>query len=131
MEKIKLAVPTNNPGGMGATRSGHFGQADVFTIIDFENGQVSEVSTVGNVEHGSGGCMVPVKHLKEHDVDVLVVGGMGMRPLQGFNEVGIKVFYADREEFQNVQAVVDGFLQNKLPEMQAQHACGGGSDCHH
>lgn len=126
MKTLKLAVPTNNPGGMQATRSGHFGHADVFTIIDFADGKIDKVSTVGNVEHSEGGCLVPVNHLRDHNVDVLVVGGMGMRPLVGFNEVGIKVFYAPQEEFINVQDVVDGFLQDRLPEMEAKDACGGG-----
>ncbi len=131
MKTLKLVVPTNNPGGMEAGRSDHFGHCDLFTVINVENGEIAGVETFGNVEHGAGGCMVPVKHLKEQDVDVLVVGGMGMRPLQGFNEVGIDVYYAPREEYLNVQAVVDGFLGDKLSIMQASNACQGGTDCHH
>ncbi len=131
MKTLKLAVPTNNPGGMEAGRSDHFGHSDLFTIINLEDDKIASVETVGNVAHGAGGCMVPVQHLKDQNVDALVVGGMGMRPLIGFNEVGIDVYYAHREEYQDVQAVVDGFLQNKLQVMQQSNACKGGSNCHH
>lgn len=131
MKTLRLAVPTNNPGGMEAGRSDHFGHSDLFTIINLKNGEIAAIETVGNVAHGAGGCMVPVQHLKDQNVDALVVGGMGMRPLIGFNEVGIDVYYAHREEYVDVQAVVDGFLQDKLPVMQQSNACKGGADCHH
>ncbi|MCB2180592.1 MAG: NifB/NifX family molybdenum-iron cluster-binding protein [Desulfobulbaceae bacterium] len=131
MKTMKLAVPTNNPGGLGATRSDHFGHADVFTIIDFQDGKIAGINTVDNVAHDAGGCMVPVKHLKEQNIDALVVGGMGMRPLLGFNEVGIDVYFAPRDTYLDVQAVVDGFVKNELTIMQANNACKGGADCHH
>lgn len=64
-------------------------------------------------------------------MDALVVGGIGMRPLQGFNEVGIDVYFAPREEYQDVLTVIEGFLGDKLPVMQPQQACNGGQNCHH
>lgn len=131
MKSLKIAVPTNNPGGIGATRSEHFGHCDVFTIIDLEDGKVSAVGTLANVEHGAGGCMVPVQLLKNSDVDALVVGGMGMRPLLGFNQVGIEVYFAHHQEYLDVESVISGFLQDKLVIMQPQQTCQGGGDCHH
>ncbi|MFZ5764251.1 MAG: NifB/NifX family molybdenum-iron cluster-binding protein [Thermodesulfobacteriota bacterium] len=131
MKKIKLAVPTNSPGGMKASRSDHFGHCDLFTVIDLHEGKVISVETVENAAHEAGGCMVPVRLLQERDVDALVVGGMGARPLMGFNEVGIDVYFAERDEFRDVEAVVSGFLQGRFPVMQPQHTCQGGGDCHH
>ena len=131
MKNLKIAVPTNHPGGMAATRSDHFGHCDLFTVIDLRNGKIAGVATFANVEHGAGGCMAPVKLLKERKVNALVVGGIGMRPLQGFNEVGIDVYFAPREQYQDVQNVIEGFLGDKLPVMQPQQACKGGQNCHH
>lgn len=131
MKNVKIAVPTNNPGGMAATRSDHFGHCDLFTLIDLQDGRIAGVETFANAEHAAGGCLVPVKLLKERNVDALVVGGIGMRPLQGFNEVGIDVYFAPREDYQDVQTVIEGFLGNKLPVMQPQQACKGGQNCHH
>lgn len=130
MKTLKLVVPTNKPGGMEAERSDHFGHCDLFTVINLKDGEIAGVETFGNIEHGAGGCMVPVKHMKDQGVDAMVVGGMGMRPLQGFNEVGVDVYYAGREEYLNVQAVVEAFLQDKLPVMQSSNACQGGTACH-
>jgi predicted Fe-Mo cluster-binding NifX family protein len=131
MRSLKIAVPTNSPGGLAASRSDHFGHCELFTLIDVESGRVAGVDTLANVEHGAGGCMAPVKLLKERNVDALVVGGMGMRPLQGFSEVGIAVYFASREQYLDVQAVVEGFLENRLARMQPQQACKGGGECHH
>jgi predicted Fe-Mo cluster-binding NifX family protein len=36
--------------------------------------------------------MVPVNLLAQHKVNALVVGGIGMRPLMGFRQVGINVY---------------------------------------
>ena len=44
-----------------------------------------------NAPHTEGGCMAPVLVLAEHNVDAIVVDGIGGRPLMGFNQVGIAV----------------------------------------
>ena len=56
---MRIAIPTNNPGGMEATRSEHFGHCDVFTLVevDAEN-NISSVETLPVPEHGTGGCTV-------------------------------------------------------------------------
>ena len=89
MKNGRIAVPSNGNGGLDATRSGHFGHCDVFTFIDIENGEIKNVSTIQNQEHVQGGCMVPVNLLASHNVNALVVGGIGMRPLMGFKQAGI------------------------------------------
>lgn len=131
MKTVKIAIPSNNPGGMAAERSEHFGHCDLFTVVHVEKGKIAEVNTISNIEHGAGGCMMPVRHLKDNNVDAIVVGGIGKRPLQGFNEVGIEVYFAHRQEYGDVETVVDGFLKDTLPLMHADQVCTGGSDCHH
>ena len=96
MENGRIAIPSNGEGGLGGTRAGHFGHCDVFTFIDVENGEIKEVSTIQNQEHSQGGCMVPVNLLAGHKVDALIVGGIGMRPLMGFKQVGIEVYHDDQ-----------------------------------
>ena len=130
IESLLLAVPSNNPGGLEAGRSDHFGHCDLFTLVKIQDGAVAEVTTVSNQEHGAGGCMVPVQFLKEQNVDAIVVGGIGARPLQGFIEVGIDVFYADRNTVQNVQSVADGMLNGQFPIIRADQACQGHANCH-
>jgi len=127
---LLVAVPSNNPGGIDADRSDHFGHCDVFTLVQLKDGEVEKVYTVSNQEHGAGGCMVPVQFLKDQGVDAIVVGGIGARPMQGFAEVGIDVYFADRNSFTKVRSVVDGMLGNKFPLIRPDQACQGHGNCH-
>ena len=93
MKNGRIAVPSNGAGGLEGTRAGHFGHCDVFTFIDVEDGEIKKVSVLQNEEHVQGGCMVPVNLLASNKVKALVVGGIGMRPLMGFKQVGINVYH--------------------------------------
>ena len=35
---MKIAIPTNAPGGIEGARSGHFGHCDVFTVVEVSDG---------------------------------------------------------------------------------------------
>jgi predicted Fe-Mo cluster-binding NifX family protein len=124
MKNGRIAVPSNGKGGLDATRSGHFGHCDVFTVIDVENGEIKNVSTIQNQEHVQGGCMVPVNLLASHNVKALVVGGIGMRPLMGFKQAGIEV-YQDSQRAE-IKPVVEDLIAGILPEMTDDQVCGGG-----
>ncbi len=125
MEKGRIAVPSNGAGGMDGTRSGHFGHCDVFTLIDVADGEIKDVSTLQNEEHVQGGCMVPVNLLADNKVNALVVGGIGMRPLMGFKQVGINVYHdAERTE---IRPVVEDLIAGKLEEIRSDQVCGGGA----
>ena len=124
METGRIAVPSNGDGGLNAQRSGHFGHCDVFTFIDLENGKVSAVTTIENGGHAQGGCMVPVNLLASHNVNALIVGGIGMRPLMGFKQVGIDVYHDDQNPL--VKTVVENLMAGKLPMITDDQVCGGG-----
>ena len=124
MENGRIAVPSNGEGGLDGMRSGHFGHCDVFTFIDVENGEIKNVSTLQNQEHVQCGCMVPVNLLSENKVTALIVGGIGMRPLMGFKQVGINVYHDDQRP--EIRPVVEDLIAGKLPEIQSNQVCGGG-----
>lgn len=130
---LTIAVPSDNPGGLTANISGHFGHCDLFTLINIQEGKVASVDTVANVEHSAGGCLAPVNLLRDKGVGAIVVGGMGARPMQAFAEAGIAVYYADRAALQNVSAAADGFLAGKFPQMRPEQTCQGheGGSCQH
>ncbi len=124
MENGRIAVPSNGEGGLDGTRSGHFGHCDVFTLIDVENGEIKNVSILQNQEHVQGGCMVPVNLLSENKVTALIVGGIGMRPLMGFKQVGIDVYHDDQRP--EIRPVVEDLIAGRLPEIRSDQVCGGG-----
>jgi predicted Fe-Mo cluster-binding NifX family protein len=124
MKEGRIAVPSIDAGGLDGQRSGHFGHCDVFTLVDVEEGAIKLVTTIPNQSHVQGGCMVPVNLLSEHKVNALIVGGIGMRPLAGFRQVGIDVYYdVTRLE---IKPVVEDLLAGKLPLIEDNQVCGGG-----
>jgi predicted Fe-Mo cluster-binding NifX family protein len=111
------------PGGLEAQRSGHFGHCDCFTLVDIENGAIKEVSTVHNPPHQQGGCQAPVNLLHQAQANALIVGGIGMRPLMGFKQVGIDVYFGP--EGPTVEAAMELFLEGRLRPIAENQVCGG------
>jgi predicted Fe-Mo cluster-binding NifX family protein len=119
-KSIRIAIPSELPGGLEARRSGHFGRCECFTLVDLENGAVGQVQVLTNAPHTEGGCMAPVMALAEQMVDAIVVDGIGGRPLMGFNQVGIAVHAGVGAD---VQATVRAYLQDGLPVVGLEGAC--------
>jgi len=121
--KTRLAIPSNGEGGVEAERSGHFGHCDCFTLVDIVDGEISSVEVIDNPPHVDGGCLQPVQLLAGHGVTTLVVAGMGARPLAGFNDVGIDVYFDNTTPIAG--DVIGLFIGGSLPQMDARNVCGG------
>lgn len=119
-----IAIPSEHPGGLDAPVSAHFGHCAAFTLVAVEDGSIGEVSVVANSSHESGGCMGPVHALKAHGVDVLIAGGMGARPLAGFQQVGIEVRF--NEGASVVRDAVELFIGGGCRAFGDSETCGGG-----
>jgi predicted Fe-Mo cluster-binding NifX family protein len=119
-----IAIPSESPGGLDAPLGAHFGHCDLYTLVQVEDGKINQVDVIPNVPHQQGGCMAPVQYLAGKGVKQLIAGGMGLRPLMGFNQVGIKVFHGAMAKTvgEAVQSAIDG----KLVEFTQNHTCGGG-----
>ena len=120
---ILVAIPSAMPGGLDAQMGMHFGHCDIYTLVEVEDGAIKNVSTLENVPHQHGGCMAPVQHLASHGVKVLLAGGMGMRPLMGFQQVGVSVFFAGM--FPTVGAAVQAYAEGRLQPFITEFTCGG------
>jgi predicted Fe-Mo cluster-binding NifX family protein len=123
MDSLRLAIPSNQPGGLYSDVADHFGHCDLYTLVDVAGGEVTGVSLLENVPHQQGGCMAPVNHLAGNKVNALIAGGMGMRPLMGFSQVGIKVYH--RGEYASVSRAVEAFLAGDLAMFSPESTCGG------
>jgi predicted Fe-Mo cluster-binding NifX family protein len=119
-----VALPSNAPGGMDAGLGAHFGHCDLYTLVEVEDGEIKSSKVVPNVPHQQGGCMAPVQYLAGQGVKMLIAGGMGMRPLMGFNQVGIDVYFGGNAT--TVNEAVQALLQGSLPRFTQQFTCGGG-----
>ncbi len=124
MENGRIAVPSMGEGGLEGQRAGHFGHCDVFTLVDVKDGKIEQVITIPNRSHVQGGCMVPVNLLAENNVNALIVGGIGMRPLMGFRQVGIDVYHDEVRP--QIRPVVEDLINGTLPIIEDTQVCGGG-----
>ena len=120
-ETMKLAVPTLGAAGLDGERSGHFGHCDCFTIVDIADGEIKNVGELANPPHEEGGCLRPVKLLHDAGVQAIVAAGMGMRPLVGFADAGITVYFENRTP--NVGEVAKMVAAGEVPVMGAENAC--------
>jgi len=124
MDKGRIAIPSIEDGGLDGKRAGHFGHCDTFTLVDVKDGIIEKISTIANQSHVQGGCMVPVNLLVDNQVNALIVGGIGMRPLMGFRQAGIDVYHDDQR--QDIRPVVEDLIAGKLPIITDNEVCGGG-----
>jgi predicted Fe-Mo cluster-binding NifX family protein len=118
--RVRVAVPSESPGGLAAQRSGHFGRAECFTIVEIVGDQVGEVGVLQNRPHTEGGCMSPVMLLAQQGVNAIVVDGIGGRPLAGFNQVGIAVHAGSG---QTVEDSIRAYALDLLPTVDPGSAC--------
>jgi len=121
-ERMVIAVPSLGEGGLDGERSGHFGHCDCFTLVEVVDGKIAEVRVVPNLPHEEGGCLRPVNLLASHGVDALIVAGMGARPLAGFRDAGITVYFED--ETPRVGDAVKRVLAGVVETMNDRHVCG-------
>jgi predicted Fe-Mo cluster-binding NifX family protein len=123
MNQARIAIPSALPGGLAAEVGAHFGHCEVYTLVDLKEGRVAQVSTLPAIPHQPGGCLAAVHHLAQNGVTALIAGGMGMRPLMGFQEAGIRVYRGTG--LTSVDAAVQALVQGGLEVFAPQFACRG------
>ncbi len=96
----RIAFPVENNNGLESEVSMHFGHAQYFCLVDIDesSNKVLKHEIIDNIPHSEGGCMMPVNLLKDKNADAIVVGGIGGRPLMGFQQVGITVIHNDNPQ---------------------------------
>ncbi|HMF31845.1 MAG TPA: NifB/NifX family molybdenum-iron cluster-binding protein [Candidatus Lokiarchaeia archaeon] len=116
MSTVKIAFPTDGDQGLVENLSLHFGHAQTYTVVtwDSDGEAVTAVDIIQNYGHEEGGCMSSVMLLKNSGADAVVLGGIGMRPLMGFRQVGVTPYSGFAG---TVKENLDAYLESKLQEM--------------
>ncbi len=122
-DRVKLAIPTNGPGGMEAARSAHFGHADSFTLVEVADGEILGAETISNPPHAHGGCGLTVQLLAGSGADAAIVVGMGRGPLSAMEASGMTAFFDDRSP--TPRAAAEAYLTGKLVPFGGDHLCQG------
>jgi predicted Fe-Mo cluster-binding NifX family protein len=124
MSKL-IAVPSADESGLESLISSHFGKCQFYTLVSLnDDGEIEKAETLNNIPHEHGGCLAPVQHLGDNGVNVLIAGGMGMRPLMHFEQTGIEVFHAGEAE--TVKEAISMFAAGNLSKFIAENTCSGG-----
>ena len=79
------------------------------------------MSELANPPHEEGGCLRPVGLLSDAGVQGIVAAGMGMRPMMGFQEAGIAVYFDNQTP--NVGDVAKMVAAGQVPTMGPENAC--------
>lgn len=79
--------------GLDSDISAHFGSCPYFTLVDITDGVIDNVEAVKNGTHEGGhDCMAPAYLLNKNAVNVVLVSGIGGRPLMGLKSQNIRVY---------------------------------------
>jgi predicted Fe-Mo cluster-binding NifX family protein len=109
---LRLAIPSDLPGGLDASRSGHFGRSPCFTIVDLSDDVVVNVRVVTNPKHHGDHGLTPILTLGENLVDIVIVAGIGRNALLHCIQAGMRVLAG--EDRPDVRSVVQAFIDAEL-----------------
>jgi predicted Fe-Mo cluster-binding NifX family protein len=111
-EILRLAVPSDEPGGLDAARSGRFRSSPCFTIVDLVDDVVVGVRVARTGKHHHDHGLTPILILGENMVDVVIVAGIGRKPLLHCLQAGMRVF--NGEDRPDVRSVIEAFIDAEL-----------------
>jgi predicted Fe-Mo cluster-binding NifX family protein len=126
---MKLCFPVEEICGLESKVYGHFGSAPAFVVVDTKTNTFSTIHN-NDQRHAHGACN-PIRALGNHEVDAIIVGGIGGGALSGLNEAGIRVYRAGAAR---IRENISMFAAEQLPEYTLQECCGGhsyGGGCAH
>jgi len=91
---VRVAISTD-----GEFVSEHFGRCPSFTVVDIEDGRVTNTRVLENPGHQPG--VIP-QFLHQKGVNCIVAGGMGMRARGFFDEAGIQAILGIKGKIDDV-----------------------------
>ena len=121
LDRTKIAIPCTGEADLQAQVSAHFGRCDSYAIVTLEEGKVKTVESISNRNHTD--CGGSVRTLVEDGVELMLVGGMGMRPYSAFKELGIEVRHGVTG---TVAEAVELYLKGETLPMGQDSSC----ECH-
>lgn len=117
---MKVAIPSNMPGGLDVAISSHFGRCDVFTLVEIKNGKITSGSTIDNRGMHFGFDKTPAEILASSGVDAVMTQGMGPKALELLGQSGIKIYFTSA---QTVGEAVLELIEGKAKLATPEEAC--------
>lgn len=117
---MQICIPVVANQGLDSRVCEHFGSAPAFIIVDTDTSTHTAVVNQ-QVHHGHGGC-APLADLLAHQIDALVVGGIGRGALQKAQRAGLRAF---RAAHATVAETLEAYRAGALEPVSENGACGG------
>ena len=114
---MKVCVPTMGKGGLDELISAHFGRAETFTIVDIDT---DEIEVVPNTSEHMGGTGLPPELIASRGAHTMLVGGLGPKAVQMFEQYGIDVFVGATG---TVKDAVSDWQEGVLEEATDENIC--------
>ncbi|MCK4613205.1 MAG: NifB/NifX family molybdenum-iron cluster-binding protein [Thermoplasmata archaeon] len=114
---MKLCIPSMGNRGLDEQMGYHFGRVPYYTIVDTDT---DEVKVVPNTSAHMGGQGYPAEILANLDIHTMIVGGLGRRAIQLFEQNGVMVYVGASG---TVREALTAFRNNRLEAATDENAC--------
>ena len=122
---MKVCFPVQENNGLASLVYGHFGSAPGFIVVDMATCEYISIINSDRI-HEHGACN-PVAGLGGHEMDAIVVGGIGRGALNKLNAAGLRAYRAHEG---TIAENISLFRADALPEYLPGHTCGGHGRSH-
>lgn len=117
----KIAIPSMSDSGLESDVCAHYGSCEYFTIVNVDNKNIVGFESISNLSpEGEHNCAAPSIILKSHNVDAVLISGIGGRPLMSLVEKNIKVFAGATGKVSNA---VEDYNNGLLREISTNGTC--------
>ena len=123
----RIAFSCEDENGLKAEMSMHFGRCPFFTLVDVEDGELTNVRVIANPAFENHVPGVVPKFINEQMVNVMIAGGMGPKAVNMFEGFNIEVATGVSGKVEKVLAVyLEGNVQGTVPcNHDHVDSCGG------
>jgi len=124
---MKIAIPSEQPGGLDSKMCEHFGICPLFTIITLKENDVVSEEILSNPHDGCGNCNQLIEFLSLQKIQYVITQKIGLYPLNIMNRFSISVLMAERKS--SVRNALNMYMKNQLSAYPARNTCSGECGC--
>ncbi len=118
---MKIVIPTKNE-----KLCAHFGNCESFSFVEVDKNTNNIISIESKIPEDGISCQ-SASWISEQGANIVLVGGMGMRPINILHQNGVKIVAGCPEL--PIRELVEKYLANEL--QFGENSCSGGHhDCH-
>ncbi len=125
-KNVKIAIPTTTSDGLNAQVTRRFGRCPFFALVSVENGEINEVNVIENSASKAMGGAGPmaVQLIVGSGATVVVGADYGPNAIGALNQGGVSSYGYPEDPNITVKAIIDLYLQDKLPLITTQTSAG-------